>query len=62
MTVKLSSPHLKLDVLSSEIYLSFNLQFHILESKTSKLINYTYQYTQFKTVWCSFEDSDYLQI
>ena len=36
MTVKLNSPHLKLDVLSSDIHPSFLLRFQILESKTSQ--------------------------
>jgi hypothetical protein len=58
MTVKLNSLHLELDVLASEIHPSFILRFPILESKTSRLINYTYQYTQFKIVWCFFEETD----
>lgn len=37
MTVKLNSPHLKLDVLSSDIHPSFHLRFQIFESKTSQL-------------------------
>lgn len=37
VVLELNSPHLKLDVLSSDIHPSFLLRFQILESKTSPL-------------------------